>query len=96
MYDIQWRIKVDVSKYLSTDEKEQYIEKLKNLLKYINDDIIMEQKYYAKKKMERPIKNLILKQPVKQFLHHVHHKFIISQDQIGMVLILINVLLLML
>ena len=48
MYDIQWRIKVDVSKYLSTDEKEQYIEKLKNLLKYINDDIIMEQKYIWK------------------------------------------------
>ena len=48
MYDIQWRIIVDVSEYLNYEEIKQYREKLKNLLKYINDDIIMEQRYLWK------------------------------------------------
>ena len=48
MYDIQWRLNVDISEYLSYEEIRQYREKLKNLLKYINDDIIMEQKYIWK------------------------------------------------
>ena len=48
MYDIQWRINVDVSEYLNYEEIRQYREKLKNLLKYINDDIIMEQRYLWK------------------------------------------------
>ena len=45
MYDIQWRLKKDLSLYLSEDEKEIYIKKIKNILQYIDDYIILEQKY---------------------------------------------------
>lgn len=45
MYDIQWKIKKDASLYLNDDEKEKYIKKLKWILQYIDDNIILEQKY---------------------------------------------------
>ncbi len=48
MYDIQSRLNVDVSKYLNDEEQRDYKEKLRELLKYVNDEIIMEQKYLWK------------------------------------------------
>ena len=45
MYDIQWRLRKDLSLYLSEDEKDKYIKELKNILQYIDDNIILEQKY---------------------------------------------------
>ena len=44
MYNLQWKIKKDISLYLEDNEKENYIKKLKKLLKKIDDGIIMEQK----------------------------------------------------
>lgn len=48
MYDLQWRLKVDVSKYLNQEEKEKYIKEIVRLLSYIDDEIIMQQKYLWK------------------------------------------------
>lgn len=48
MYDIQWRIKVDISKYLNTEEQKEYIQNIIELLSYIDDEIIMKQKYLWK------------------------------------------------
>lgn len=45
MYDVQWRIKKAEILSLSEEEKKEYIEKLKQILKYINDDIIMAQSH---------------------------------------------------
>ena len=45
MYDIQWRVKSDVSLFLNEKEREKYLNKLKEILKYIDDNIIMEQKF---------------------------------------------------
>lgn len=45
MYDIQWRLKKDLSLFLSEDEKEIYLKKLKNIIQFIDDYIILEQKY---------------------------------------------------
>ena len=45
MYDIQWRLKKDLSLFLQEEEKEKYINKLKDILKYIDDNIIIEQKF---------------------------------------------------
>lgn len=45
MYDIQWRINVDISLYLSEKEIKQYIETIIDLLSYIDDNIILKQKY---------------------------------------------------
>lgn len=45
MYDMQWRIKKDISLYLNDEEKDKYLKKLKQILKYIENYIIMEQKY---------------------------------------------------
>ena len=45
MYDIQWRLKKDLSLFLSEDEKEKYLKELKKVLQYIDDNIILEQKY---------------------------------------------------
>mgnify|MGYP004455252329 FL=1 len=48
MYDLQWRLKVDISKYLNQEEKEKYIKEIVRLLSYIDDEIIMQQKYLWK------------------------------------------------
>ena len=48
MYDLQWRLKVDVSKYLNKEKKEKYIKEIVRLLSYIDDEIIMQQKYLWK------------------------------------------------
>ena len=48
MYDLQWRLKVDVSKYLNQEKKEKYIKEIVRLLSYIDDEIIMQQKYLWK------------------------------------------------
>ena len=48
MYDIQWRVKrVDIAKEeagLKDDEKQEYLSLIKELLTYIDDDVIMAQK----------------------------------------------------
>ena len=48
MYDLQWRIRVDISIYLSKDEQEKYQNLMIELLSYIEDYIIFEQKYINK------------------------------------------------
>ena len=48
MFDIQSRLSINVSNYLTIKEQEQYKEKLKAILKYVDDKIIMEQKYLWK------------------------------------------------
>lgn len=45
MYDIQWRVKADISKYLNREEKTQYLHRISELLSYIDDKIIMKQKF---------------------------------------------------
>lgn len=45
MYDIQWRINVDIALYLSEEEQKTYIKSIIELLKYIDDEIILNQKY---------------------------------------------------
>lgn len=49
MYDIQWRVKrVDIAKEeagLKDDEKQEYLSLIKELLTYIDDDVIMAQKH---------------------------------------------------
>ena len=48
MYDIQWRIKVNISKFLNKEETEKYISQIIDLLQYIDDQIIMKQRYLWK------------------------------------------------
>ena len=48
MYDIQWKIREDISDCLSDDERDKYINKLKEILQYIEDYIIMEQRNLGK------------------------------------------------
>lgn len=48
MYDIQSRLSANVPYYLNDSEQEQYKEKLKYILNFIDDKIIMEQKYLWK------------------------------------------------
>ena len=45
MYDIQWRLNVDTSLYLSEKEQKTYIKSIVELLKYIDDEIILKQRY---------------------------------------------------
>lgn len=48
MYDIQWRLNVDTSSYLSEDENNRYKDLIIEMLQYIDDRIILEQKYLWK------------------------------------------------
>ena len=48
MYDLQWRIKKPEILALSDEEKADYVQKLKQVLKHISDDIIMEQSHMEK------------------------------------------------
>lgn len=48
MYDIQWRLKIDISKYLDEKERNLYLEKINEILQYIDDDVIMKQKHLWK------------------------------------------------
>lgn len=45
MYDLQWRIKGQVSNQLTEEEVKKYKNTIVELLKYIDDDIIMEQRH---------------------------------------------------
>ena len=44
MYDLQWRLKEIKSKSITNQEKEEYIENIKGLLRCIDDEIIIKQK----------------------------------------------------
>lgn len=45
MYDLQWRIKGQVSEQLTEEELKEYKNSIIELIKYIDDDIIMEQRH---------------------------------------------------
>lgn len=45
MYEIQWRIKAKISTKLTTAQRTEYIQKIANYLKLIDDDIIIFQKH---------------------------------------------------
>ena len=48
MYEIQWRINIDISLYLNDVDRKRYIKEICSLLEKIDDYIIMEQKYISK------------------------------------------------
>ena len=45
MYNLQWKLKRNISLYLSDEEKEKYMKELQQILQNIDDSIIMEQRY---------------------------------------------------
>ena len=45
MYDLEWRINVDITLYLTENEQKDYIREIIKLLSVIDDNIILKQKY---------------------------------------------------
>ena len=45
MYDIQWRMKARISDKLTNEQRKKYVEKIIDYLKFIDDEVIVFQKY---------------------------------------------------